>query len=288
MNYIPEDKIAVSPGQRIASERKLNNLSQKQLAEDICSQSMISSIEKGIYVPNAILLSRLCMRLNISMDNAVLSSYLEIGDMEGFNEKIKSLCNNHDYYGMLKYLDDSKIIDQLYKNQDFQTYYYYYAVATYQYLNDQHESLRLLNLAYQYTYSKGQKSFIPNEILILSVIAYIKVQSNDVTSGFKDFETVLKIVENNRFSSYNENINILYYLYGVCLYETKQYRKSIKILNEGINWTTLHSSYYMLSDLFLALSKSYNSLDNKSEAQEAISKSETIEDVFKQYAYKKD
>ncbi|WP_129045139.1 helix-turn-helix domain-containing protein [Companilactobacillus metriopterae] len=288
MNYIPEDKLAVSLGQRIASERKLNNLSQKQLAEDICSQSMISSIEKGIYVPNAILLSRLCMRLNISMDNAVLSSYLEIEDMEGFNEKIKSLCNNHDYSGMLKYLDDSKIIDQLYKNQDFQTYYYYYAVATYQYLNDRRESLRLLNLAYQYTYSKGQKSFIPNEILILSVIAYIKVQSNDVTSGFKDFETVLKIIEDNRFSSYNENINILYYLYGVCLHETKQYRKSIKILNDGINWTTLHSSYYMLSDLFLALSKSYDSLNNKSEAHKAVLKSETIEDVFKQYAYKKD
>lgn len=247
---------------------------------------MISSIEKGIYIPNAILLAKLCMKLNISMDNAVLSNYLEIEELKSFNTKIKTLCDSHNYKGMLQYLDDSSVIKLLYKDQDFQTYYYYYGVATFQYSHDTKLSLRYLKLAYKYTVVNNQKVFTPNEILILSGIAYLKVKSIDEVDGFKDFETALNYIENHQFTHYDENINILYYQYGISLYKKKQYEKAILILNMGIEWTTLNSSHYMLSDLFFALSKSYNIVNKKNEYNEALSKSQVIEDIFKQKTYK--
>lgn len=286
MSYESDNSIAESLGKKIALERKISHLSQKQLAEDICSQSMISSIEKGNYIPNAILLSKLCKRLNISMDNAVLSNYLEIDKLESFNKTIKALCDKHDYAGMLEYLDESGVLDDLFKDEDFQTYYYYYGVATYQYLHNTKLSLRHLRLAYNYTITPNKKVFTPNEILILSNIAFLKVHSGNKDGGFKDFQRALQHIHDKQFTRYDENMNILFYQYGRCLFETEQYEAAIQMLIRGIDWTTLHSSHYMLSDFFLILSKAYNITNKPHEAQDALSKSKVIENIFRQDTYK--
>jgi len=39
-------------------------LSQKDLCEGICSQGMLSLIEQNKHVPNATLLSKICLKLN--------------------------------------------------------------------------------------------------------------------------------------------------------------------------------------------------------------------------------
>ncbi|WP_054691085.1 helix-turn-helix domain-containing protein [Fructilactobacillus florum] len=67
-------------GNNIMIERKNRGLSQYELADGICSQSMISSIEKGHYVPNSILLAQLCNKLGISIHNAMLNNFFEIGE----------------------------------------------------------------------------------------------------------------------------------------------------------------------------------------------------------------
>ncbi|WP_271295116.1 helix-turn-helix domain-containing protein [Weissella confusa] len=63
----------------IKNNRQKLAMSQHELADGICSQPMISSIERGDYLPNAALFMKLCIRLNISLDQSFLSSELPIG-----------------------------------------------------------------------------------------------------------------------------------------------------------------------------------------------------------------
>ena len=59
-----ENDIQVRIGFLIKGTRKKLGISQRDLADGICSQPMISSIERGDYIPNAILFMQLCGRLN--------------------------------------------------------------------------------------------------------------------------------------------------------------------------------------------------------------------------------
>ncbi|MFD0897275.1 helix-turn-helix domain-containing protein [Loigolactobacillus binensis] len=284
MSYAADSQIAVALGKRIALERKLKHLSQQQLAEDICSQSMISSIEKGVYIPNAVLLSKICARLNISMDSALLSHYPTIDGFDQFNTTIKALCNQHNYAGMLSYLDNDGLVDRLFKDEDLQTYYYYYGVATEQHLDDTQNSLRYLRLAYNYTFTAQRKVVTPNEILILAGIAYLETKfphnQAGLKRGFTDFKAALTLVENGQVTKYDENSNILYYQFGLRLLETKQYTAAINIISKGITWTTTHASYYMLADLFFLLAKTHEALNDTAKAKLALNKSQTLADIF--------
>ncbi|XRF76930.1 helix-turn-helix domain-containing protein, partial [Pediococcus acidilactici] len=274
-----------SLGQKIAAERKRSHLTQKQLAQDICSQPMISSIEKGAYIPNAFLLAKLCQRLNISLDNAVLSNYPQIDGFESFNKQIQSLCNQHAYHDLLKYLSSSPIISSLYKNTDFQIFYYYQGVAEYQAHLDAQSGLKVLQLADTYRATTA-KQLTSLDILVLSGIAFLQVETNAVSAGMDTFKFLLTRIKERRFTKYDENINIFFYLYGLSLFRNSHYHQSLEIVSAGIDWTTANSSTYMLSDLFFLLSETYNILKHPTKAQDALQKSQLLEDIFKVKTFK--
>lgn len=69
--------MATELGTILKHTRQSQRLTQKQLADGICSQSMLSAIEQNQYTPNAQLLIALCQRLNISLDELVFQIILK-------------------------------------------------------------------------------------------------------------------------------------------------------------------------------------------------------------------
>ena len=77
-------------GERLKHRRLELNLTQKELSEGICKQSQISRIENQNYDPSALILKKLSVRLNVSMDyffntkleetDSVLKSFKKIAD----------------------------------------------------------------------------------------------------------------------------------------------------------------------------------------------------------------
>ncbi|MBP1042851.1 helix-turn-helix transcriptional regulator [Vagococcus sp. BWB3-3] len=55
-------------GSKIKSARIKKGLSQKDLADGLCTQGLVSKIEKGEVIPNALLLKDLCLKLTVSID----------------------------------------------------------------------------------------------------------------------------------------------------------------------------------------------------------------------------
>ncbi|BDZ30830.1 helix-turn-helix transcriptional regulator [Lactiplantibacillus sp. WILCCON 0030] len=274
----PDHTLPQLLGNRLAQARKQNRLSQKQLSQGICSQSMISSLEQGNYVPNVILLSKLCQRLHLSMDHLVLKDYPTIDHLAGFNQKIKQLCNDHRYPQMLDYLSQTSITDTIYRDEDNQTYYYYYGIAAYQVTQNARTGLRYLNLALNETFTRHQSMITPNELLILTAIAFLTCRSHQTEAGLSEFETHLNRVRQQRVTKTSENTNILFYQYGLSCYEAGQYQLAANVIAEGIKWTTDHDSHYMLADLFFLLAKVHQALKRPND--DLLLKSQTLAEIF--------
>ncbi|MDB1552447.1 helix-turn-helix domain-containing protein [Latilactobacillus sakei] len=276
---ISDTTIVTALGQRIALERRAQYLSQKQLAADICSQPMISQIEKGTYIPNAILLAKICQRLHLSITNDLLHDYLVIDSLPEFAPTIQALCNQHQYTKILTYLDDDSLVQQLHRQVDLQTYYYYYGVALFQTQQPVANSLRYLKLALAETSHSKASLWTSTEGLILAAIAYIEQRETQIIDTTK-FEQLRVILKTNRLLSFDENINSFYYLYSLSLFEHAEYATALLIANEGIDWTTVHQSHYMLADLFLVCAKAAEQLSQPSTAEVAYQKSETLATIF--------
>ncbi|MBY7656489.1 helix-turn-helix transcriptional regulator [Lactiplantibacillus plantarum] len=275
------EAIAHSLGQNIATERKKLRLTQKQLSAGICSQSMISNIEKGNYVPNAILLTEICQKLGISVDNSLLSTYYEISEYNGFNKKVELLCNNHQYEELIDYMDSSRIIDTLFRSEDLQTFYYYYGCGTYQITKDSTSALRYLNMALKFTYSNRKENLTGLEVLIFSAINFIETKSSR-TKSLKNFEIAMNAISKNKVLMPDKNLSIVFYQYAMALLHQKNFNKSIEILQAGVQWTTEHDSNFMLSDFFFLLTQEYDAIEDTQHARESETNYQVISKIFHQ------
>lgn len=164
----------------IKQTRINNKISQVQLAEGICSQSMISSIERGDYIPNAAMFISLCDRLGISLDEAFLKTKLTLGKGQKFSDHVFNLCKKHQYSAMLEYMDSPDIFSLLETNTDFQTYYYYYGCGFFQVTHNELTTRHYLKMALSYTMPKEYvQPRTEVETLLLNALGFINHLMND-------------------------------------------------------------------------------------------------------------
>lgn len=282
------NNIATTLGDTIQNERKIQRLTQSKLADGICSQSMISSIEKGDYIPNAILLSQICSKLNISVDNALLMNYLEIDQLNSFNKYVKKLCKAHQYEELLDYMNESDALNLIIRNEDFQTYYYYYGVATYQATSNVTLAKRYIQMALDYTYVSEVKNIYvtPTELLLFSSlgIAYTDLNKPDLALNY--FDKAINYITNNKITHYDENINSIFYQYSYSLMKMNNVENAISTIISGVNFAKSFDSHYMISNMFFLLHKCYKLINNNELANDALNSHNVMDKLFKNPIYK--
>lgn len=124
--------MAETLGSILKRARMARHLTQQAVADDICSQPMLSAIENGRYTPNADLLIALCQRLGIDLNSLQLADNYAVGTATQFNQTVEKLCNQHQYTDLLKFLKQDDVISAIQSDTQTQAYYYYLSVATFQ------------------------------------------------------------------------------------------------------------------------------------------------------------
>lgn len=260
-----EKNIAERLGSVIVEERKKRGLSQKDLAQDICSQSMISSIEHGNYIPNVVLFMQLCNRLNIKFDDSFLKTALEINSNANFSTHVFELCKRHKYAEMIAYMDEEQVIDSLITIKDFQTYYYYYGCALYQVKRDALEAKRYFTTAALYNDTiKNKKPKSEVEILILNALGVVELQIGHTQKALDYFLIARKHLDLEQNKS--ENLNVINYQFGIALYNLADYEEALNVLLEGLDRVRKNESYFMLPEYALLIMNCYQKIGNNAEA----------------------
>ncbi|KAA8433581.1 helix-turn-helix transcriptional regulator [Weissella paramesenteroides] len=253
-------------------------LSQKELAQDICSQPMISSIEHGTYVPNVVLFMQLCDRLNINLDDSFLKTALKLNSNADFSNHVFELCKRHEYAKMIAYMDEEQVIDSLTSVNDFQTYYYYYGCALYQLKHDALGAKRYFNTAALYgDVIKNQCPESEVEILIFSAMGVIELQLGHPKKALDHFLIARKSLDLAQNKS--ENLNVINYQYGLALYNLTAYNQALSILLEGFDRVRKNESYFMLPEYALLIMNCHQKMGNSMEAGKYKMRYEVFSDM---------
>ena len=228
--------------------RKEKSFTQKQLAQGVCAQSMLSAIENDVYVPNANLLINLANKLDVDLNEIHLATGYSIGSDDSMNATIDELSRDHQYSKLLQLLQKSSVIDGLRNPVQLQAYYYYLGVA------------QLQNSKLDEAISSFKKSLEEVNHLHLSTISrlaylaigYICALQNKQTEAVDNIDLAFR---NWSEYSYDENQNIIYYLAALIYFKLNDYQNSTAYLVDGIGFIAKHDSHFMLANCYFLMAR---------------------------------
>lgn len=272
-----ETDIGVRIGALIKDARKKLSISQLDLASGICSQPMVSSIERGDYIPNAVLFMQLCGRLNISLDDSFLKEELKMGS-RNLSRQIFTFCKKHRYAEMIEFMDQPAVIDDLSSDEDYQIYYYYYGCGVYQLSQDAISAKQYLKMATMYSSHATNK--VPQseiEMLIVNALGVVEAKLGNMKTAYQYFDlaqNAAPIIQSNR-----ENANVVGYQYGYALFLDERYQDALKELIQSFNRVMEIESYFMLPEHALLIMSCYEHLGNDAETNKYKAKFEVFKDL---------
>lgn len=235
----------------VLKEKRLSlKMSQKEVADGICTQPMISSIEKNKYIPNSQILISICQKLKINLNILNLDNNYQISSVEKFNKQVSLYCNNHEYHKLKKFLLQESTVSMIENDQQTQAYYYYLGVCHLQADND----LRAAKMDLQMAMSKidNQRELTTLDRLTLISMALIFANKKIERESNKYLNLAFTNLDQSRFET---NQIALFYL---AAYTNILLGENINATNwivQGIEFAAAHDSHYMLGNMYYLLAR---------------------------------
>ncbi|WP_299744308.1 helix-turn-helix domain-containing protein [uncultured Rossellomorea sp.] len=161
-------------GKKIKEMRKSVGITQGELAEGICTQALISRIEKGDIYPSATALYQISVKLGVDVNY-----FFEIGTttrldyMKEVEKQLRYMRVNRRFEEMMELVKTEEKNPLFYKDQDkLQLLYWHKGIYQYEVQKDHDTSFDLLHHAYQLT-ANDKKAMSEREMQILSSIGTI-------------------------------------------------------------------------------------------------------------------
>ncbi|MGE7948887.1 helix-turn-helix domain-containing protein [Lysinibacillus sp. NPDC093688] len=224
-------------GSNLRSFRKIKGMSQKDLCEGICSQSMLSQIEKNINIPSFYIIRDLCNKLEISLDDlSNMNNSITTLLKEEFKVQLLELFYKRKYQQIYKLiLSDSKI-SYFQTPTDKQLVQFYKAVYLGYEENNLEDAYLLLEKSLQNTYFKNKKDLTYLEILILNNLGIISMKLNLIDETYNYFHIIITDLETNKKVINESKITLIYYNIANAYSKSGQYEKALSIAIQGIAW----------------------------------------------------
>ncbi|MCR6098734.1 helix-turn-helix domain-containing protein [Salipaludibacillus agaradhaerens] len=237
-------------GDRIKDLRDHLHMSQQELSDGICTQGLISRIEKHTATPTAPLLHQLALRLGVD-----LNYFFDDISRNGIDyvketiNHIDQLVRHHEYEDVMKTIQLEKT-NPLFKKPHLQQYFIWReGICVFHMEKDSKKSLLLLDEALALR-PDNQKKMSEMDIDILSskAIVYSEIGRLDLAADI--YTTLLNEIE--RLPLRREYRLIIRILFNASrnAYDRKNYRESLFYANKGIKTCVNEDQLYLLGHLF--------------------------------------
>lgn len=236
--------------------RKSLKISQVKLCKDICTQSTLSKFENNGRIPSLTILSKLCERLGLSVDDLYRNSIATTTHMKSLLDKIESELMMENYSEASKGLTEINA-GEIHNNALKMQYYYqqgiYEALTNGKLENAFYCFARILNDLDE----KHQTIYTHLSYIGLGVF-YSRLDMIDEASFF--FEKVWNYINIHKDETYQKNgINIYLRVLTIVFYtaefyiKIKDYDKSNELVSRGIKLCSeQHITYYLPRLKFLS------------------------------------
>ncbi len=237
-------------GETIKRLRKECKMTQKMLSQGICAQSVLSRIENGVEIPNVMVLQSICQRLNVTLDQVLLSESEEIQRIKFLFSRVHYYLIHQEYQKMEDLLGNSRLMDHLYLDTDFQLYYYYLGSCEYFLYQAYDASIQSLKKGLSYTYNKGKENSSSIEIQLLSCLGRVFGDAGNIEKASFYLETSYELIELLPTDLTSFELTKVFYNYGSFLFQMQKYEQALEVSEQGILWAQQRCSHYYLEELF--------------------------------------
>lgn len=251
-------------GQLIKDLRESNGMSQKELAQGICSQSEISKIEAGKNMPYTDIMIQIAIKLGVDLNYFFYR--IDKPEPDFINDRfieIRKAVREKDYYlveGQLKKLDNHPLFRN-YREKQFLLWHH--GIIQYYLYKNTELSFHFLNKALA---MRRTAAYTEQEIEIINSLGAIYCEVSMCSEGIKVLEEALEVFNKLSYVA-NETIytRILYNL-AKSHYLIGGYQESKNYCNMGIKYCLDIESSYLFGELLYLLGQAFKKLNEFEEA----------------------
>ncbi|MCM3619798.1 helix-turn-helix transcriptional regulator [Sutcliffiella horikoshii] len=263
-------------GMEIKRLRKKRLLSQSELAEGICSQTTISSIEVGRAYPSVDILYHLSNRLNVSMDyffqNIASQNTMYITETK---DNIEKLLREKKYSDILELTSfERKLRKDRNLGEQFNQFidWHHYRAAQLNGNIGWEECVEELN---QLVKSKALHSTQFQVLKIKNVIGNVLAENKEDDAAQMTYEEILS--ENIPLESYQKFKLKVYFNLAKLHFYKEDYTKTILVAKEGINLSISLEDMSMLGNLYLQAARGMINLNyDKNDVMQYLSDAQFV------------
>ncbi len=248
--HILEETVMEAIGQVLKEFRKEHGMTQKDLSEGICSQSVLSRIENNEEIPNIFVIQQLCHRLGITIDQLMLDFLPEELFLRKYFNKMFMYLRTGKYLEIrttLEYLDERQIT---HLDKDRQLACFFKGVCAYFIDKEPEAALEQIIQGLSICVTKKYDGYFDSRILLLSfagkmnsVLGRVNEAQNYYNQSFELFQTMM--------ADYSERSELsnLFVNYGTFLVKHERLDLAEKVVDMGLKWNRQQCSYYKLREL---------------------------------------
>jgi HTH-type transcriptional regulator, pleiotropic regulator of extracellular virulence genes len=217
-------------GKEIRKLRKLRNLTQKQLASDICNQSEISRLEKGDVFPSIDILHLVANKLKVpTFYFFEVLIHDNIAYKNNLTEKILTLVQNKNYIEVYKSVEKELNKTECHPEfKQFLSWQYYVSAYYLKKINSDTCLTELKLLLKQQTFGTN----IIQDLFIQNSIANIYAEKRKFKESISYYDSILNTeIDSNEYTAFR--IKVLYNLSKV-LFLDNQIELSLSTLDKAI------------------------------------------------------
>ncbi|PJK16173.1 hypothetical protein CQS04_09675 [Chryseomicrobium excrementi] len=264
-------------GKTIKELRGSLGISQKELAKDICTQSLISHIESGSNIPNSVLLKLIAEKLGITLDGLLLMSENPTFDQfKKVESKVMRFIEANDYKNALRIIEFEKSTPT-YENGGKVKQFFLWAegVCHYYLTNDFTLAMRLLEQALN---STNNLIFSYQDAQILNSQGILYAEESMLEESTKTFKSILAIKDKvpSHILSISPLLPKVYYNLAKVITMQGKYEESIKYCQEGISYSENMESISVLGELYFQIGLNYEKMQDYKQALLWLKKSQEI------------
>ena len=262
--------------------RKKHNLTQKDLANGICSQAEISKIESGTHSPTVDLLYALSRRLQVPI-TLFLNQEHHLDSIKIIDDELLTKFQNKDYTAI--YNESKKKLAILQKDEELHSLYSYYLhLSAYRMERIDYRTciVEMQRLSEKYvTFYYSPKMLIR----IKSAIATIYYEKKNYLHGLKVYEELLSLsLDSDELLV--EKIRLLYNISKVLVAKNRP-EEALKYIEDGIEQSLRFKDMSLLGQLYYQKAYALEMCNSSfKEIESAYHKAYTLFDILGMNEYK--
>ncbi|MEW4307923.1 helix-turn-helix domain-containing protein [Rossellomorea marisflavi] len=238
-------------GKKIRELRKAIGITQGELADGICTQALVSRMEKGDIYPSATVLYRISQKLGVDVNY-----FFEIGSTERFDyiKNVERLLNNYRF--KLQYDELIELVRKEEKNPIFinhkenkQLLEWNKAIYIAEVENDKDRAISVLLDAYQLTADQKRAMSEREMRLQLSLGNFLSLQDK-YEEALAVYERVQDVLGPNPYLQDKSIQTRIYYHTARILTRLGRYDESMEYCKKGLKWTIGEERLFGIADLF--------------------------------------